>query len=114
MLSPTTPSPQVSAIHLPIPLICVTDPIATYHQSQQSPIQLLDLPTELLEIIAKELGSTYHFRALARLNVCNHLLRDITLSILWKGVRWTKNTWKNTAKDLRLSQKVPEHWGFIE
>jgi hypothetical protein len=114
MLSPSTPPPNVSAIQSPIPLICLIDPIASYHQSRHSSTQLLDLPTELLEIIVKELGSTYHFRALARLNVCNHLLREITLPILWKEVQWTKNTWKNTAKDLRLSKNVPEHWRYIE
>jgi hypothetical protein len=36
MLSPSTPPPNVSAIQSPIPLICLIDPIASYHQSRHS------------------------------------------------------------------------------
>jgi hypothetical protein len=86
----------------------------SYRQSSNAPTQLLDLPPELLHIIAEDLIATYHFRSLASLNVCNRLLYNVTLRSLWKELHLTEKTWKKAETDFLLTGKIPEGWKYVE
>jgi hypothetical protein len=86
--------------------------MVSYRQSQHSRVALLDLPVEILDLIAKELGD--HFGSLASLNVCNRLLYDISLRTLWKKLHLTDMSWRKVETDFQLTGSVPKAWGLIQ
>jgi hypothetical protein len=77
-------------------------------------MQLLDLPPELLLIVLDELKETYHFQALARLNVCNRFLYALSLPVLWKEVHLTRKAWKHYEEEFLQKDDVPRGWKYTE
>jgi hypothetical protein len=60
---------------------------------KQIPFPLLQLPTELIEVICDILKSQNRQKSLATLNAASKYLRDVTTRYLWESVRWTPRTW---------------------
>jgi hypothetical protein len=77
-------------------------------------MQLLDLPPELLLIRLDELKETYHFQALARLNICNRFLHHLSSPIFWQEVHFTRRTWKHYEEDFLRKDDVPRGWKYTE
>jgi hypothetical protein len=73
---------------------------------------LLSLPNELLDVVATNLQATDKIRSLANLGLCSKRLRAVTDRLVWRDVRWKRDTWSLLEKDKEMV--FPVGWKYVE
>lgn len=96
---------------LPLPL---RDPFLTRDPNvqQKTNVGLLSLPNELLNVIALHLQASDLIRSIANLGLCSKRLRNVTVALVWREVRWKDETWMNVFR--RSKQNRPYGWKYVE